>query len=94
MLKRENYFENDEYYESGWFFNWYIDACHAGSCKDETEKWLMDQKDCSCMVAKEGFYNREETIKEGGTGGALNKYSENGSECKLYYFDRNAYLEL
>ena len=26
--------------ESGWYFNWYIDACHSGGCKDETADWI------------------------------------------------------
>ena len=23
-----------------WFVNWYIDACHSGSAKDSTVKWV------------------------------------------------------
>ena len=33
-------------YESGWYVNWYIDACHSGSCKDATEEWLIEKRDC------------------------------------------------
>ena len=27
-------------YESGYFFTWFIDACHSGSARDEAKKWI------------------------------------------------------
>ena len=33
------------YYESGWYVNWYVDACHAGTCIEKTAKWLSEESD-------------------------------------------------
>ena len=76
-----------DYYESRWYVNWYIDACHSGSCKDETEKWMHEQMDCNLS---EDWGKK--IIKDDGKGGKVEKRSDNYSECSLYYLDRDALL--
>ena len=49
----------DYRYESGWFIRWYIDACHSGSCKDETEDWLLNEKGCVLMDNKNLLVKQE-----------------------------------
>ena len=57
------------YYELGWFVNWYVDACHSGSCKDETQMWIKnemggdvrDYKDYSSCSLK--YFDRDSRLE-------------------------------
>ena len=72
-------------YESGWLVNWYIDACHSGSCKDETEKWLINKM--NCVV---GSFD----INKDDKGGLIRRdLLGNYSKCSLHCLDRDAFLK-
>ena len=51
-----------------------------------TEKWLIDERDCSHRV--KGIQ------KKYGKGGKVKIIDWNYSNCKLYYLDRDAQLQL
>ena len=70
--------------------NWYLDACHSGSCKDETDRWMFEERDCNL---KEKIDGKWKIIKENGEGGEIERYSLDSSDSKLYYLNRDAYLK-
>ena len=76
-------------YESGWYINWYLDCTYSGSCKDLTQKWLIDGMDCGLKE----FDEKWKRIKEGSRGDVSIK-DQNYSQCYLHYLDRDAYLIL
>ena len=78
-------------YESGWFINWYLDACHSGSCKDETEKWLVDHMECAVIEEEENLL--EFTQRKEGKGGIVIRKTKNFSKCHLKFFNRAAYAQ-
>ena len=36
-----------------WYVNFYIDACHSGTCKDDTQKWL-EQREGGEVIHRDG----------------------------------------
>ena len=67
----------NETYESGWIVNWFIDACHSGSCKVATEEWLVNEMNCSLKYYDKGYKIKHEER----TGGLVNLINNNISKC-------------